>query len=176
LVPPGKEVVVIDSPVSATAIDVVTDLVRAGLEESFIAMVIGKLPPVVGVPETIPVLVARLSPAGNLPEEIDQVYGVVPPVAVRAFEYLTPLVPDGKDVVVIESAVSSTASEVARDLVRTGLDESLTVIVTAKCPPTVGAPEIVPVLAARLSPGESFPAVMAQVYGFLPPAAVRVVE
>jgi hypothetical protein len=40
-----------------------------------------KLPLAVGVPETIPVDAARLSPAGRLPEEIDHVYPAVPPVA-----------------------------------------------------------------------------------------------
>ncbi len=46
----------------------------------------GKLPFAVGVPERRPVLAARLSPAGRLPEVIDQVYGVVPPVPVSDFE------------------------------------------------------------------------------------------
>ena len=38
------------------------------------------------VPDTRPVEEARLSPAGSVPEEIDQVYGEVPPVACRARE------------------------------------------------------------------------------------------
>jgi hypothetical protein len=33
----------------------------------------------------VPVLAPRLSPAGSPPEVIDQLYGVVPPVAVRIF-------------------------------------------------------------------------------------------
>jgi hypothetical protein len=45
-----------------------------------------KVPFAVGVPETRPVLGARLSPVGRLPEVIDQVYGVVPPVASRDLE------------------------------------------------------------------------------------------
>jgi hypothetical protein len=45
-----------------------------------------ELPLPVGCPEMIPVDGARLSPAGRLPEEIDQVYGAVPPVACRAVE------------------------------------------------------------------------------------------
>src|SRR5271166_531481 len=39
------------------------------------------LPVPVGVPEIIPVLGASVNPAGKLPEMIDHVYGVVPPVA-----------------------------------------------------------------------------------------------
>jgi hypothetical protein len=54
--------------------------------ESLTITVIGKLPLVVGVPEMMPVLAARLSPAGRLPEVIDQTKGAVPPVAVRDFE------------------------------------------------------------------------------------------
>ena len=46
----------------------------------------GKLPLAVGVPEMMPVLALRLSPAGRLPEVIDQTKGAVPPVAVRDFE------------------------------------------------------------------------------------------
>ncbi len=54
--------------------------------ESLTVTVMGKLPFAVGVPEMRPVLEARVSPAGRLPEVIDQVYGVVPPVAARDFE------------------------------------------------------------------------------------------
>jgi hypothetical protein len=86
----------------------------------------------------------------------------VPPVTASACEYFTPSVLDGKELVVIARADSWTVMELARALVRAGLDESLTVIVIAKLPPIVGAPEIVPVLAAKLSPGGSFPALIDQ--------------
>jgi hypothetical protein len=39
------------------------------------------VPDVVGVPEMTPVDAVRLSPAGNVPAVMLQVYGVVPPVA-----------------------------------------------------------------------------------------------
>ena len=87
----------------------------------------------------------------------------MPPVAVRVLVYAVPAVPDGKEVLVIESATSITVSEAANDLVRAGLDESLAVIVTGKLPPTVGAPERVPVLVASVSPAGSFPPVTDQV-------------
>src|SRR5580693_4591017 len=41
----------------------------------------------VGVPEIIPVLGASVSPAGKVPESIDHVYGVVPPVAASVALY-----------------------------------------------------------------------------------------
>ncbi len=74
----------------------------------------------------------------------------------------------------IESADSITVSEPVIDLVRAGLDESLAVIVTEKLPPSVGVPETMPVLAARVSPAGSFPAVTDHVYGVVPPVAARV--
>lgn len=54
--------------------------------ESLTVTEIGKLPLAVGVPEIAPVLALRLSPAGRLPEVIDQTNGAVPPVAVSDFE------------------------------------------------------------------------------------------
>ena len=40
----------------------------------------------VGVPEIVPVLEDSERPAGNWPEDNDQVYGAVPPLAWRACE------------------------------------------------------------------------------------------
>lgn len=40
-----------------------------------------KVPTVVGVPEITPVAVLSDNPGGREPEEIDQVYGGVPPLA-----------------------------------------------------------------------------------------------
>jgi hypothetical protein len=54
--------------------------------ESLTITEIGKLPLAVGVPETTPVLALRLSPAGRVPDVIDQTKGAVPPVAARGFE------------------------------------------------------------------------------------------
>jgi hypothetical protein len=45
---------------------------------------------VVGVPLTIPVPDPMVKPAGRAPEAMDQMYGVVPPVAVKVCEYATP--------------------------------------------------------------------------------------
>jgi hypothetical protein len=45
-----------------------------------------KVPVAVGVPETRPVVAPRLSPAGRLPEVMDQLYGMVPPVVCKPFE------------------------------------------------------------------------------------------
>ena len=82
----GKDVVAIESGGAAMTSEIVDEVVWAGFDASLTVTVIGKLPFAVGVPEMRPVLAARLSPAGRLPEVIDQTYGEVPPVAARDFE------------------------------------------------------------------------------------------
>ena len=43
-------------------------------------------PVVVGVPEIVPVVAARVNPAGRLPDVIDHVYAGVPPLARKTCE------------------------------------------------------------------------------------------
>jgi hypothetical protein len=62
------------------------DLVSAGFDASATVAVMLKVPAAVGVPVTRPVVVPRLSPAGRLPAVMDQLNGVVPPVACKPFE------------------------------------------------------------------------------------------
>lgn len=45
-----------------------------------------KLPLAVGMPETMPVVAPRVSPAGKPPPVIDQVNGAVPPLIWRVLE------------------------------------------------------------------------------------------
>jgi hypothetical protein len=82
----GKDVVAIESGGAAITSEIVDEVVWIGLDASLTVTVIGKLPFAVGVPEMRPVLAARLSPVGRLPEVIDQTYGEVPPVAAKDFE------------------------------------------------------------------------------------------
>jgi len=58
----------------------------AGLSLSRTVAVKLAVPLVVGVPEIAPVEDARVSPAGSLPELMDQLYGAAPPVACRVCE------------------------------------------------------------------------------------------
>jgi len=51
------------------------------------------VPAYVGVPEMVPVVAANVSPAGNLPDGIDQVNAGVPPVLETVSAYATPIVP-----------------------------------------------------------------------------------
>jgi hypothetical protein len=58
--------------VGATAIANVADAVSAGLSLSFTVAVNVEVPVVIGVPEITPVDGVRFSPAGSLPDVIDQ--------------------------------------------------------------------------------------------------------
>jgi len=85
-VPVGKAETVIANAGGVMMMESGTDLVCAGLDASATVAVTLEVPVAVGVPETMPVVAPRLRPAGRLPAVMDQLYGVVPPVACRPFE------------------------------------------------------------------------------------------
>jgi hypothetical protein len=70
--PEGKPVVVITRACAMTSLRVM-DLACGGLDESTTLKVKLALPLAVGVPEMVPVLAARLRPAGRVPLVMDQV-------------------------------------------------------------------------------------------------------
>ena len=78
--PLGKELVVIVIEGDALTVRL-NGFVAVNELASVICMVKLLVPVPVGVPEIAPVLDPSPSPAGKDPEAIDQVYGVVPPVA-----------------------------------------------------------------------------------------------
>ena len=84
-VPPGSEDVLIVGGWAA-ATTMLRLFVAVLLFASFTCTVNEAVPDVVGVPEITPVEAARLNPAGKDPDEIDQVYGVFPPVAASVVE------------------------------------------------------------------------------------------
>ena len=73
LVPAARAEEVIVRTAGATVMEVATDFVWTGLPLSLTDAVKLKVPPAVGVPEMTPVVGARVSPVGRLPEVIDQV-------------------------------------------------------------------------------------------------------
>jgi hypothetical protein len=77
---------VIVSCVDPMVIDVAADLVCTGLLLSLTVTVKLKLPFAVGVPEMMPLLAARVNPAGRLPEVTDQLYPGLPPLACSVCE------------------------------------------------------------------------------------------
>jgi hypothetical protein len=77
---------------------------------SFTRTVNEELPADVGVPEMTPDDAVRFKPAGRVPAEMLQVYGIVPPVAPSVAEYALPTVPPGNDVVVTEGGCELAAA------------------------------------------------------------------
>jgi hypothetical protein len=63
--------------------------------------------PAVGVPDIIPVPLARLSPAGSEPADTVHASGAVPPDDASVVEYAAPTVALGKEFVVIEGAAAT---------------------------------------------------------------------
>src|SRR5271165_4788228 len=88
------ELIVIDS---AAVFD------TAGTSESVTFTVKFVVPAAVGVPLIAPVDAFSVNPAGKLPTDIAQLYGVVPPVAANVCEYPPPTGPFANDAVVIVS-------------------------------------------------------------------------
>jgi hypothetical protein len=131
------------------------------------------VPAVLGVPVSIP-LEKRLSPAGKEPAKSDQVYGGVPPVAVRGCEYIVPVIPDGSgEVVVIVGGIVVLRLK-AFSAIRWPV--SVTRIVKLNEPSAVGVP-VSPPPDERLNPcGKEDPGASDQVYGGVPPVAVKVCE
>ena len=134
------------------------------------------VPAVVGVPEITPVDEARLNPAGKAPALIDQLYGVVPPLACSVVEYAVPAVPPGSDVVVIVGGCAAAATAMLNAFVAVLFAASVTCTVNDTVPAVVGVPEITPVDEARLNPAGKAPALIDQLYGVVPPLACSVVE
>jgi len=131
------------------------------------------VPVPVGVPEMVPVAAASDNPAGKEPTVMDQVKGVVPPVAASVVLYAAPFVPAGSGDAVEMAGTALMVKTNACAVVA----EAASVRVTVKfaIPAVVGVPEMTPVAAASVSPAGSNPALIDQVYGVVPPVATSVV-
>jgi hypothetical protein len=178
VVPPGREEVVICTAVTAafTAMLRLAVLVCAGELESVTLTVNEEVPAAVGVPLITPEVLS-VNPAGKDPELIDQLYGVVPPVAANVDEYEVPAVPPGREEVVICTAVTEAVTVMLRLAVAVcaGELESVTLTVNEEVPAVVGVPLITPeVLSVR--PAGNEPELTDQVYGVVPPLAATVAE
>ena len=80
-----EEVMLSGVEVEPTTIEVVADLLWAGLPLSVTVAVKLNVPETVGAPEMVPLL-ARVRPAGKLPELTVQLYAGVPPLAWSVWE------------------------------------------------------------------------------------------
>ena len=97
------------------------------------------------MPVIAPVAESKDKPSGSVPDCNDQLYGFVPPVAVRVAEYATPTFPLCK----AEVRTTGGASGFTTRLRLLELDESLSASVTSKIrdlavPGAVGVPLMAP--------------------------------
>jgi hypothetical protein len=117
----------------------------------------------VGVPPSAPVDAFRDSPAGSVPLVMDQVYGVVPPIAARVVLYAEPTCPFGSEEVVITRAAEEIVRVKLTDWEAAGVLESVTLNVSGVlATATVGVPVMAPVAAFRVNPVGKVPLVSDQ--------------
>lgn len=148
--------------------------VWGGVLASVTCTMIGNVPETDGVPLICPTLL-NVSPVGNVPDGILQLYGVVPPVAAREAEYALFTCPVAKDDVVTCSAWAPAATTILKLAVAlsTGALLSVTLTVNENVPDAVGVPLICPP-PLKLSPVGNVPELILQLYGVAPPLAVTV--
>jgi len=143
---------------------------------SFTCAVNDAVPAVVGVPLICPVELLSVSPACKEPALIDQLYGVVPPLACSVVEYPVPAVPPGSDAVLTVGGCAAAATAMLNAFVPVLFAASFTLTVNEAVPAVVGVPETTPVDVTRLNPAGSVPALILQLYGVVPPLACMIVE
>lgn len=127
-----------------------------------------EVPVAVGEPLMTPLV--NVNPAGNEPLLMENVYGAVPFVAARAWEYGVDVAPIGSgDAVVMVSA--ATVIVIAFVVVCCGVPESVIRTVKLEVPVWLDVPLMV--APVKDIPFGSEPALIAQVYGGVPPEPTR---
>ena len=139
------------------------------LSESITCTVKASAPAAVGVPLMVPLLL-RTRPAGNEPLARIQVSGPMPPFRDMVALYGAPIVPEGKEVVVITTPSMS----MLRLTLAVSAFESLTNSVKADLPGVVGVPLRMPLMPSSFKPAGKLPAAILQFSGVVPPFADRV--
>ena len=129
------------------------------------------VPAVVGVPLITPVEAFKLNPAGRTPIVILQLYGVLPPEAVRVWLYTLPTLPSARVAVVTLTLPNIV---IASALLAVAPFASVTCTVKLLVPAAVGVPLITPIDVFRLKPAGSVPESIPHVYGVLPPVDANV--
>jgi hypothetical protein len=117
------------------------------------------IPDVVGVPPITPVAEFNVKPGGSEPVFTDQVYGSVPPVAVKVAEYGTFTVPSGSETVVIcGGAGKMVIGRVAIAICGGGPESFTRNRIGVNVPYAVGVPLITP-FGFKVKPGGRAPAI-----------------
>ena len=109
-------------------------------------------------------LEASVKPAAKVPELTTQLYGVFPPEALNPLEYVLPVTPDGRDVVVIDKVETRDVIVIDSELDADCAGELESVTFTVKLldwAEAVGVPLIVP-LEARVKPEGKVPELTTQ--------------
>jgi hypothetical protein len=173
-IPLGIVVVEIARGCNAAAIDKFNVSAAMLFAVSFTCTVNEKLPDALGMPEMIPAD-ARFNPDGTVPDTTLQLYGLIPPLAIRAVEYELPAIPLG--IVVLEIARGCNATAIDKPNVSAAMlfAVSFTCTVNEKFPAALGVPEMIPA-DARFSPDGSAPDATLQTYGLTPPVASKAAE
>jgi len=131
-----------------------------GVEHESVALICGLNAPLVdGVPLIRPAL-EIVTPVGKEPANRDHVTAPIPPLLVIWKLYGLFCVPEGRDVVAIESAVQDTVME--NEPLAFAPRESATLIVGVLVPIVVGVPDIAPP-EANVKPAGRLPEVIDQV-------------
>jgi hypothetical protein len=126
-----------------------------------------------GVPLMTPVLGARLKPLGRDPTGTDQVTGEVPPEATAVVLYAVSAVPEGREVVTIESGGAMVSDSALLSLAPAA---SVALTVNPDVPVDDGVPLITPEPEFRPSPAGSPPETTAHVIGAVPPVSTTLCE
>jgi hypothetical protein len=142
---------------------------------SFTAIWKLNVPAVAGVPLIVPVAALRPRPDGNAPLLRDQVYGGVPPLAAKVWEYGVPTAPPGS-CGLVPMLIAEAVMVRLKDFVAAPAPLSLTFTVKLYVPPVPGVPVRVPVLETSDRPVGNLPEATEHVYGGVPPLAAKVWE
>src|SRR5579863_1624912 len=97
-----------------------------------------------GAPEITPVVEFKVRPCGKAPDEIDQVYGGIPPVAVRVCEYSRLSWPFGNELFEMTTAVVWVVMAMLNWALAVSPAASVTVTVKELAPVAVGVPPMEP--------------------------------
>jgi hypothetical protein len=151
--PPGRDAVVMAIGATIVSDRFLVAVKCVGFVESVTVTATVLVPAVVGLPVMAPLEASMLNPAGS--PVADQVYGVVPPLALTGALYAIPATPPGNELVVIVGGAMMVSDRFAVAVKCDGLVESVTVIATVLTPAVVGVPLMAPVDAFKFNPAGS---------------------
>jgi hypothetical protein len=134
------------------------------------------VPDAVGVPLSNPLLLDSVNPPGKEPDDIDQVYGAVPPLTPMLPAYALPPVPDASDAVVIVRGEPALAMVTLYACEVVLPEPSATFTENVNVPDAEGVPANDPLPLDSVNPPGKEPDDIDQVYGAAPPVTETLPE